>query len=141
MIAFCFLILCGHAQDNVQLPNARQAAVAKVLKKYTALGIPGLAISVSSPEGTWSRAEGFANVEKGTPLTTGHVHYLQSVSKTYMAVAILQLIEAGRLDPDSPFTTYLKDPVLQSIQGSDRITVRMLLNNTSGLPEYNTHPE
>ncbi len=142
VIAFCFLMLCGHTQDNGQPPKARQDAVAEVLKKYTALGIPGLAITVSSPDtGTWSHTEGFANVEKGTPLTSGHVHYLQSVSKTYMAVAILQLFEAGRIDLDAPFTNYLKDPVLQSIEGTDQITVRMLLNHTSGLPEYNTHPE
>jgi len=142
MTVICFLMLFAHAQEKGQLPKAKQDAVTEVLKKYTALGIPGLAITVYTPDtGTWSHTEGFANVEKETPLNTRHVHYLQSVSKTYMAVAILQLFEAGRLDLDAPFTTYLDDPVLNSIPGSDKITVRMLLNHTSGLPEYNTHPE
>lgn len=142
MTVLCFLMLFAHAQEKGQLPKARQDAVAEVLKKYTALGIPGLAITVYTPDtGSWSHTEGFANVEKETPLNTRHVHYLQSVSKTYMAVAILKLYEAGRLDLDAPFTTYLDDPVLNSIPGSDKITVRMLLNHTSGLPEYNTHPE
>lgn len=142
MTVLCFLMLFAHAQEKGQLPKARQDAVAEVLKKYTALGIPGLAITVYTPDtGSWSHTEGFANVEKETPLNTRHVHYLQSVSKTYMAVAILKLFEAGRLDLDAPFTTYLDDAVLNSIPGSDKITVRMLLNHTSGLPEYNTHPE
>lgn len=142
MTVLCFLMLFAHAQEKGQLPKARQDAVAEVLKKYTALGIPGLAITVYTPDtGSWSHTEGFANVEKEIPLNTRHVHYLQSVSKTYMAVAILKLFEAGRLDLDAPFTTYLDDAVLNSIPGSDKITVRMLLNHTSGLPEYNTHPE
>lgn len=143
ILSLCFLFLFfGHSQNTQPLPASQKEALIGILKKYTSLGIPGLAISVHSPEtGTWSHAEGYANVEKKIPLTTKHVHYLQSVSKTYMAVALLKLYEAGRLDLDAPYTTYLSDPVLASIPGSEKVTVRMLLNHTSGLPEYSTNPE
>jgi len=105
------------------------------------MGFPGLAVAVYTPKtGFWAHAEGFSNVEKGIPLTKEHLHYLQSVSKTYMAVAIMILYERGKLGLDDPVTKYLSDSWLTSIPGSDKITLRMLLNHTSGLPEYSTDP-
>jgi D-alanyl-D-alanine carboxypeptidase len=57
-----------------------------------------------------------------------------------MAVAILLLYEQGKIGLDDLVLNYLNTPWLNSIAGSDKVTVRMLLNHTSGLPEYNTDP-
>lgn len=105
------------------------------------MGIPGLALTVYNPEtGFWSYANGFANVEEQEPLTSEHRFYLQSVSKTYMAVVILKLYEKGKLDLDDPLTKYLKYDWLMNKEGIEKITLRMLLNHTTGLPEYNYDP-
>lgn len=128
------------SQDD-NFPAEKKEIVKKVLKKYTEMGIPGLAISVYTPEtGLWSHAEGFSNLEQNIPLTTEHVFYLQSVSKTYMAVVILKLYENGQLKLSDQITKYLNYPWLKSIKDVDKITVRMLLNHTSGLAEYSTDP-
>ena len=124
-----------------QFPVEKQDKVKAVLKKYTAMGIPGLALTVYNRDfGYWSVAEGWSNVEKEIPLTPEHLFYLQSVSKTYMAVAILQLYEQGKLDLNDPISNYLDYPWLSDKEGIEQITIKMLLNHTSGLPEYNTDP-
>ena len=115
--------------------------VKQILKTYTEMGIPGLALAVYQENyGVWSHAEGFSNLEEKTVLTTDHLFYLQSISKTYMAVSILQLYEQGKLKLDDSITQYLNQDWLTQIKGIENVTIRMLLNQTSGIAEYSTHP-
>ena len=57
-----------------------------------------------------------------------------------MAVAIMKLYEAGKINLDSPITAYLPEKIKKNIVDADKVTVNMLLNHTSGLPEYNYAP-
>ncbi len=139
-VGLFFLASTLQAQKN-EFPKERQDAVKGVLKNYTEMGIPGLALTVYTEEtGFWSHAEGLSNIENGIALTNDHLFYLQSVSKTYMAVVILQLYEEEKLDLDDLLTKYLDQNWLTDKKGVDKITLRMLLNHTSGLPEYNYDP-
>jgi D-alanyl-D-alanine carboxypeptidase len=113
-----------------------------IMKHYTTNALPGISMAVySETEGWWAGAQGYARLENKTPMRNNHLQYLQSVSKTYMAVAILQLKEQGKIELDRPITKYL--PVIYSryIKNAELVTVRMLLNHTSGIPEYNDNPQ
>ena len=124
-----------------KFPEEKAVAISALFDKYLEMGIPGLAISIySEATGLWSYAAGYANLENKVPLEEEHVHYLQSVSKTYMAVAILKLHEQKKIDLDATIDNYLDAPFLNSVEGAKKVTVRMLLNHTSGLPEYSTEP-
>ncbi|MGZ5134445.1 MAG: serine hydrolase domain-containing protein, partial [Flavitalea sp.] len=113
-----------------------------IMKHYTTNAMPGVSIAIySEKEGWWASAQGYASLENQTPMENCHLQYLQSVSKTYMAVAILQLKEQGKINLDEPITKYLPVKYSRYIQNADNITVRMLLNHTSGIPEYNENPE
>ncbi len=139
LISFITIQLYSLAAQESNFPEEKATAIKTLFEKYLDMGIPGLAISVySEPTGLWSYAAGFANTEDKVALTTEHVHYLQSVSKTYMAVAILKLYEKGEIDLDATIDTYLDLPFINGIEGAKDVTVRMLLNHTSGLPEYST---
>lgn len=128
------------AQEST-FPQAKRERVAEVMKHHISQGIPGLALTVYSPStGYWSHTEGVSSLETGTPLTDDNLFYLQSVSKTYMAVAILRLYEAGKIDLNEPLTRYLDYPWMAGMEGIESVTVKMLLNHTSGLPEYSTEP-
>jgi D-alanyl-D-alanine carboxypeptidase len=98
-------------------------------------------MAVFSPEGIWTGAAGFARIEDQTPMEPCHLHFLQSVSKSYLAVAILKLHQEGRLRLDASITTYLPESFSRPITDAEKITVRMLLNHTSGVPEYNFDPK
>ena len=140
IICCIFLVPELRAQES-EFPKQKQEAIEQLFKKYTQMGIPGLSISVYTPAtGIWSHTEGYSNLEQKTLLSSSHTHYLQSVSKTYMAVVILMLYENGQLKLEDKLTHYLDYPWLKKITGIDKITIRMLLNHTSGLAEYSTDP-
>ena len=70
-------------------------------------------------------------------LTDDMLYGIGSVSKTYTAAAVLNLAEEGRLRLDAPVTAYLPDFTMADERYTD-ITVRMLLNHSSGLPGSTT---
>jgi D-alanyl-D-alanine carboxypeptidase len=112
-----------------------------ILKHYTKEALPGTAIAVySEAEGWWASAQGYANMETKRPMENYHLQYIQSVSKMYMAVEILQLKEKGKIVLDEPMTKYLPAKYTRYIKNAGTITVRMLLNHASGIPEYNSNP-
>jgi D-alanyl-D-alanine carboxypeptidase len=88
---------------------------------------------VVGPHGTWTGAAGVADVATGEPMRAGSRLRLESVSKLWTAVVILRLVEDGRLRLD--------DSVARRLPGvlpyGDRITVRQLLNHTSGMVDSN----
>jgi len=113
-----------------------------IMKRYVQAGLPGIAIATySEKDGWWAGAEGFANAEAKLPMQNCNLQYLQSVSKSYAAVAILQLHEQGKIKLDGPITTYLPKKYASDVKNAETITVRMLLNHTSGIPEYSTDPK
>jgi D-alanyl-D-alanine carboxypeptidase len=120
---------------------SKAAALDSIMKHYTTNALPGLAVAVyTEKEGWWAGTGGYANIEKKVPMQKCHLQYLQSVSKTYMAVAILQLKDQGKIHLDEPITKYLPTQYSQYITDAGSITVRMLLNQVSGVPEYNSEP-
>ncbi|MFT3794058.1 serine hydrolase domain-containing protein [Flavobacterium sp.] len=124
-------------------PNYSKAAkLDSILKSFAPNILPGATIALySEKEGWWATSAGYADVKNKTPMRNDHLQYLQSVSKMHMAVAILQLREQGKIDLDQPMTKYLPKQYSRYITDADQITVRMLLNHTSGIPEYNENPE
>ena len=120
---------------------SKASALQLVMDRYTAKDLPGLSLAVYSEEGWWAGASGYAKLESKTPMTVCNLQYLQSVSKTYMAVAILQLNEEKKIVLDAPITKYLAAKHTRYIKDADKITVRMLLNHTSGIAEYISHPK
>jgi len=97
-------------------------------------GIPGVIAEVCDGGQVWRSAVGVADVGTGRPVTPDMRHRVGSISKTFVAAAVLQQVENGQIGLDLPIGHYL--PRLLSGGRSDTITARMLLNHTSGLAEY-----
>lgn len=127
-------------RDTVNSRYSKAPELEKLLEEFTRQGVPGVALAVWSNEGYWSAARGYAKIEDKTPMQVCHLQYLQSISKTYMAVCILKLFEQGRIGLDEPMTKYLPSKYHRYIADGDKVTIRMLLNHTSGVPEYNFAP-
>jgi CubicO group peptidase (beta-lactamase class C family) len=105
-----------------------------ILDRLVADGyIPGAVLTVSIPgQAPWSGASGIASRSTGEPITPATQMRIASISKIFTAVVILQLYEEGRLDLEAPLSTWFPDLVPRS----DQITVRRLLNHTTGLYDY-----
>ncbi|WP_220448329.1 serine hydrolase domain-containing protein [Nonomuraea diastatica] len=100
-------------------------------------GMPGLFAEVRDGDQVWRGAAGVADVATGRPVTAGMWHRVGSVTKTFTAAAVLQLAESGQIGLDTSIGHYL--PRLVPGERGDAITVRMLINHTSGLAEYLPH--
>ena len=121
-----------------------------VLEKIIALwGVPGLAVGiVEKDEIVYARGFGVQTLETPAPVTPDSIFCLASIAKCFVASAILQLVEQGRLELDAPLIRYLPDFRLDDDRYQE-ITLRQMLSHTSGMPdmdedEYDeliAHPE
>ncbi len=127
--------------SNSSLANERFEKVQEKMEELVKLGIPGIVAGVKTLEMEWYSATGFSSLENRAQMNVCNLQYLQSISKTYLATSILQLKDQGKIDLDKPVSKYLPSELASWIIQSDKMTVRMLLNHTSGIPEYNYLPE
>lgn len=97
-------------------------------------GMYGAYSSVREGSERWTGAAGLADVDTKRPVTPGMRQRVGSISKTFTAVAVLQQVERGRIRLDAPVADYLPD-LVPGERGRE-ITVRMLLNHTSGIGDY-----
>ncbi|OXM64916.1 serine hydrolase [Amycolatopsis vastitatis] len=96
-------------------------------------GLPGAAVAVTHGADV-VRVAGYGHDAAGTPIAASTRLPIASLSKSMTAFAVLQLAEAGRLGLDEPVTRYLPEFRLADPRGA-RITVRMLLDQTSGMAD------
>ncbi|MFF6806429.1 serine hydrolase [Streptomyces sp. NPDC012616] len=104
--------------------------------------LAGAAGAVTDPVcGRWSAATGTADLGTGRPMNARDRLRAGSVTKTFTATVVLQLAAERRVELDAPVARYL--PGLIGADGYDgrKITVRQLLQHTSGLPDYLDAPE
>jgi D-alanyl-D-alanine carboxypeptidase len=115
------------------------AVITKVQKERQ---VPGVSIAVIRDGKTiLTRGYGVANLETNTPATEKTVYQLASVTKQFTSTGILLLVEDGKIKLDEPFVTYLPDlPAAWKERWKD-VTVRHLLNHTSGIPSYTAVPD
>ncbi|MFT4043092.1 MAG: serine hydrolase domain-containing protein [Gordonia sp. (in: high G+C Gram-positive bacteria)] len=91
----------------------------------------GAAIAVRTPSSRSTAYAGTHAYDDATAVTSRSLFDLASVSKTFVATILVRLIEQGIIDPDEPVAQRFPISVGDA---ADRITVRMLLSHTSGLP-------
>jgi D-alanyl-D-alanine carboxypeptidase len=97
-------------------------------------GIYGTYAAAQHGSDQWRGAAGEADVRTGRPVQPDMLHRIGSITKTFVAVAVLQQVGAGTVDLDAPVVEYL--PELRAEGLDPAITVRMLLNHTSGIGDY-----
>lgn len=132
--------LYAYAPHPPQTPThiATIAELEHFLTRLVATGEPpGLSVFVvKAGQVVYSRAFGLADGPKQIAATPETVYHWWSMTKIVTAIAILQLHEQGRLHLDDPVTTYLPTFQVQLPPGSSQpITIRHLLNHSSGLPD------
>jgi D-alanyl-D-alanine carboxypeptidase len=139
------LLLCALLASLAAAPAPARAAdlgidpalameLGKILDRTVASGkIPGAALAVSIPgQGTWAVARGLADRDGGVALAPDTPFSIASISKLFVATVALQLVQEGWLSLDQTVEQWL--PGL--IPHGDRVSVRHLMNHTSGLPDY-----
>ncbi|GAU64735.1 alkaline D-peptidase [Streptomyces sp. NBRC 110611] len=97
-------------------------------------GMYGVYAAVRDGRDAWRGAAGVADIATNRPVQPQMQQRIGSITKAFTSVAILQQVAAGRIDLDAPLARYLPD--LVPGERGRQITVRMLLNHTSGIADY-----
>jgi CubicO group peptidase (beta-lactamase class C family) len=96
---------------------------------------PGLAVAVVRGGGVvYARGFGAASLADRRPVTPETLFHMASVTKPFVATAIMQLVESGRVDLDAPVAGYIPHFALADARAA-RITVRQMLSHTGGMPD------
>lgn len=123
----------------------------RIQELTSAADVHGLTVTIFNDAKTvYSRAFGSANLPAGQPLRTNTELYGASLSKAVFAVLVMRLVEQGVIDLDTPLQEYLDEPLWKN-QGTEwhedltdlrddpryrRITARMSLSHTTGMPNW-----
>jgi len=109
----------------------RQADWERVMHKR---GIPGMAITVVLGDDViFSRTLGQRDPVKGLPVTDDTMFYIASCTKSYVAMAIMTLVDEGKVALDAPVKKYLPRFELADKEATKKITIRDLLSHAKGL--------
>ena len=132
IVSLFLLSFSGDAQGDSQ-PDL-QAIDTFLQRQVKANRIPGLAVAIVQGDRILF-AKGYGEAAPGEPVTPQTQFYIGSVTKGFTALVIMQLVEQGKLELDAPVQKYLPWFQVADPEASSKITVRHLLNHTSGLGE------
>ena len=139
--ASCVALAIGFILWNGAIPQkaagdsyeAARANADRQAKEWTARGIPGLSLTVAvDGKIMYSEGFGYADLEERVPVWPTTKFRIGSISKPLTATALMQLVEAGKLDLDAPVQKYVPSfPDKGAV-----ITARMLAGHLAGIRHY-----
>jgi D-alanyl-D-alanine carboxypeptidase len=118
----------GHRPDTRTLQRDADALLEQ--------GAPGVLVELDTPRGEAKVRSGFGDVDARTPVPWNARFRIGSFTKTYVSATVLQLVGEGKLSLDDSVERWLPGVVSGNGNDGTRITVRHLLQHTSGLYEY-----
>jgi CubicO group peptidase (beta-lactamase class C family) len=102
------------------------------LEELTQLGLPGMTLCVTDLDGfTATLSLGWADRDARVPVNDSHRFQIGSISKSFIALTVLALADAGKIDLDAPAAAYLPEAPWPATP----ITVAQLLSHSGGLPD------
>ena len=136
--AFLVLLACAPATGGTNTGDHAQAIAAfsaYAEARMTRDHIPGLSIGFLKDGFTWARGFGFSDLENRVPTRPESAYRLASVSKTFTAVAVMQLMEQGKIDLEAE----VQDYVPSFPRKEWPVTVRLLLGHLGGISHYQNY--
>lgn len=134
LIMIAFLAPASYASGA---PDAYEASANAVSEKYIGKTVPGACVVISEHDNSvFAKGYGFADLENNTaidPETT--VFEWGSISKTFVWVSVMQLVEDRKVDLETDIRTYLPDSFLKNLRFAEPVTLLHLMNHTAEFEE------
>lgn len=135
-----------HGQDT-DLSKSIPAFEKLIQDEMTKSGVPGLSVALVDEKGfEWKKGFGLADKASKKPVTEDTLFEVASISKTFTAIMVLQLVEQGKLSLDTPLCELLPEFQMQGLpqvpwkqmqhqpDAARKITLRTMLNHHSSIP-------
>jgi CubicO group peptidase (beta-lactamase class C family) len=133
---------CDQADELAQLTSlTTDQGIAELQQAIPALmdsgSVTGLAIAIATDTGiVWTQGFGVRNTETGEPVTANSVFEAASLSKPVFAYAVMQLVDQGLIDLDTPIADFFEYDAITHDERYRLITPRMVLTHSPGFPNW-----
>ncbi|MEK5246840.1 serine hydrolase domain-containing protein [Bacillus sp. FSL R9-9530] len=139
-------IVKAESTENVSISSHTSTkrdrnSVKQAMQDTLHLGFPGILVKTSEGGKTWGYAAGVANLSTKKPMETDFRFRIASVTKTFTATVVLQLAGENRLNLDDSIEKWLPGVIQGNGYDAKQITIRQILNHTSGIAEYSRTKE
>ena len=126
--------ICIDNPDFLQstLAHPKGEVFQAILDQYISNGIPGVTLLVADSHGVWTGAAGYADIQNNILMQPCHILKPGSVTKMIIGNVMWQLQEEGQVNIEDPISNYVPE-LAANITYGDQITIKMLLNHTSGI--------
>lgn len=102
---------------------------------------PGVTQAIITPEGfTWKGAAGLSDIETQKNMQSDDIFSIASITKAFTGATVLKVVESGQISLDDTLGQRLPE-IAKNISGGEDITLRQLLNGSSGIPSFNSTQE
>ncbi|MGI5511526.1 serine hydrolase domain-containing protein [Streptomyces sp. CA-106131] len=115
---------------------AGHSATRQAMDAAVKTGVPGVTATARDGHGTWKATSGVGDLRSGRPRSAQDRYRVGSITKTFVSTVLLQLEAEGRLSLDDRVDKWLPGVVRGHGHDGRRITVRQILNHTSGVYDY-----
>lgn len=133
-LAWIFVLFSMPYAHSQGLPGER---FQRLIDSATRIGVPGIALYVQTWDGAvWSGTAGRTELENPQPLTLEMPFRLHGLSKMPVAALALALVDDAKLRLDDPIGKWIDPAVIQDLPNGNRITIRDLISQTSGIRDY-----
>ena len=113
-----------------------------MLRLMSTHNVPGAALAlIKDGSIVLEKGYGFRNLAAHDPVTTATLFNIGSISKSFTALGVAQLVDQHQLDLDAQVIRYIPDLRLSDPQATQAVTLRQLLSHTSGLPADEQWPQ
>lgn len=124
--------------ENVHAVNKRTSIEQVIDKAADAKNIPGVIVTVKNGETSWAYASGEGNIERNHKVDADSAFRIGSTTKSFVATVVLQLAGEKKLSLDDTVEKWLPGLIKGKGYDGSKITIRQLLNHTSGIADYLT---
>jgi CubicO group peptidase (beta-lactamase class C family) len=127
-------------QAQASSVRSRQEVISRLENEVPGLmkqgGVPGMSIALIRDGKTiWLQGFGVKDKKTGEPVGTDTVFEAASLSKPVFTYGVLKLVDQGKLDLDTPLSSYLPKPYVPD-ERVDKITARLVLSHRTGFPNW-----
>ncbi|MER6283998.1 serine hydrolase domain-containing protein [Streptomyces sviceus] len=126
----------GLAAPAMAAGSDTHAATRQAVRAAVKDGVPGVTLTARDGRSTWSTTAGVGNLRTHAPRKADDRYRVGSITKTFVSTVLLQLEAEGRLSLDDTVEKWLPGVVRGNGHDGSRITLRQLLNHTSGIFNY-----
>src|SRR5437879_3683160 len=138
IVAIIVFACCAIAEAQTPTPTELDNRVDALARKMLSRPVAGISVAVARDgQVVIARGYGMANLEHSVAVTPETVFHIASISKNILAAVVLELVDEGKLRLDDDVTKYVPEAPTHG----RRVTVRQLLNHTSGIYSFTSLPD